>query len=104
MAMVKAQISARKASSWSLLVSGPGVRSFFFAKSKERLGYGRVMFDKMVVEVTEAKEGLEVFKLFRDGPLCDFRDFCGVHFNVSFRYNDAEVFNGSFVKETFFGF
>ena len=62
------------------------------------------MFDKTAVEVTEAKEGLKVFKLFRDRPLCDSRDFCGVHFNASFRYNDAQVFDGSFVEETLFGF
>ena len=86
------------------LVSRPGVRSFFFIKSKERTGYGRVMFDKTAVEVTEAKEGLKVFKIFRDRPLCDFRDFCGVHFNAFFRDNNAKVFDGGFVEETLFRF
>ena len=61
-----------------------------------------VMFNKTAVEVTEAKERLKVFKLFRYRPLYDSRDFCGVHFNASFRDDDAKIFDGSFVEETLF--
>ena len=66
------------------MVTSSGVRGFFFAEGEERASNGKVMFDKLVIEVTKAKERLEIFKLFRDRPLCDSRDFGGVHFNASF--------------------
>ena len=53
------------------LTGGPDVRDIFLGKIKERVSDIGVCSDEVAIEVTEAKERLEVFEFFGLGPICN---------------------------------
>ena len=81
-----------------LLCHCPVKRVVFLGEVEQGSCYGGVIFDKAMIKVAESQEGLDLFDVIRDKPVCDSSKFFQVHRDVAVRNDKSQVFDSGFCK------
>ena len=76
----------------------------FLGKVNQRASNIRVVWDESLVEVGEAKEGVDIFDFSWSGPTCDAIKLNRVHGQLSWFDDHSEVFDFISGELAFFKF
>ena len=79
-------------------------RQVFLGKVNQRASNIRVVWDESLVEVGEAKEGVDIFDFSWSGPTCDAIKLNRVHGQLSWFDDHSEVFDFISGELAFFKF
>ena len=85
-----------------LLGRGPCEGDILLGEVEESMSDLGIVVDKVLVKVTETKEGLDFFDFSGVRPFSNSLDFSRVHSYVAIVNDNSKVFNGSLVKGAFF--